>query len=154
MFEKYLIMTRGFKNVSRNGKATGFQVKIRIPYYRGVFLSLVDNLQLTVDGETFPRDKLRISVGGRSFTIDEMENATNARWFFGDPATLTASKSGGLTPGMHTVELVINIRKSYIPKEDPEGLFGFSRGFWQPRPGGGSSGFGATTITKKMSLVQ
>jgi hypothetical protein len=128
MFNKYLILTREFGNVSRNGEITGFQLKVRIPYYRGVRLSLVDTVQLTVDGEAFGRDKMTFSVGGKTYSFDEMEKVTDTEWFFGDPATLTVNKPGGLTSGMHTVQLGIVIRKSYWPKSDPENLYGFLNG--------------------------
>ena len=44
MFEKYMILTQEFKNVKDGPNVTGFQVKVRLPYYRGVWLSTVDPL--------------------------------------------------------------------------------------------------------------
>ena len=128
MFNKYMILTREFANVSRGGDVTGFQVKIRIPYYRGVRLSLVDTVQLTVDGEPFGRDRMTFSTGGKTYTFDELEKTTDTEWFFNDPATLTVQKPGGLASGMHTVQLGIIIRKSYWPKNDPDNLYGFLQG--------------------------
>ena len=156
MFEKYLIMTREFRNVSAGGRITGFQVKVRIPYYRGVYLSLVDTLQLIVDGEEFPPEKITFGLGNRTFTFPEMAKATDVRWSFGEPATLTVDKPGGLKPGAHTVQLGIFIRTSYIPRFDPENLYGFFPGKRGPA---GETGWGTPPprlplTTKKMTLVQ
>jgi len=128
MFNKYMILTREFGNVTRNNQVTGFQLKIRIPYYRGVPLSLIETVQLTVDGETYPPNQMTFSAGGRAYTFDELAKVTELEWFFGDPATLTVDKPGGLSSGMHTVQLGIVIRKSYWPKDDPDNLYGFLKG--------------------------
>ena len=49
--EKQVIQSVGFRNISEGGKVTGFQLKIRLPYYRGVFLSQVKVGSIVVDGE-------------------------------------------------------------------------------------------------------
>lgn len=122
MFEKYMILTQEFKNVVSNSgtsagdgaRVTGFQVKVRLPYYRGIWLSTIHHLELKVDDESFARDKMAFAIGGRRFRMDELENATNVRWFFGDPATLIVEKPGGLRVGMHTVYFAIGWRHSYL----------------------------------------
>jgi hypothetical protein len=165
MFEKYMIMVQDFKNVSHAGQVDGFQVNIRIDYYRGVYLSQVDTLKLIVDGEEIPLDKMTFSVAKHgpnipsnrlTFTFAELAKTTNVRWFFGDPATLTISKPGGLKPGSHTVQLGLFIRNSYRPRIDKEGLYATP-----DRPVGpdGVTHYGEPPAilpltTKKMTLVQ
>ena len=147
MFNKYMILTREFRNVTDGGQVTGFQLKVRIPYYRGVRLSLVDTVQLTVDGEEFPMDKMTFTAGGRTYTFQELGKVTDTEWFFGDPATLTVKEPGGLATGMHTVQLGIIIRKSYIPKSDPDNIYGF------PKEATQMILHGMESATKKMTLV-
>jgi len=147
VFNKYMILTREFRNVSEASQITGFQLKIRIPYYRGVRLSLVDTVQLAVDGEEFPMDKMTFTTAGRTYTFAELAKVTDTEWFFGDPATLTVKKPCGLSTGMHTVQLGIVIRKSYIPKEDPDNIYGF------PKEATQMILHGMELATKKMSLV-
>lgn len=157
MFEKYMICTRDFCNVVREGKVAGFQLKIRINYYRGCYLSMVDTVRLVVDGEEFPSDRMTFTVGGRTYTFPELAKATTERWFFGEPATLTVAKPGGLRPGMHTVQLGLFIRNSYIPRVDRENLYDFFQGTRGP---GGLTHYGEPPLplplaaTKKMTLVQ
>ncbi len=156
MYEKYMISTRDFRNVVEDGKPAGFQVKIRINYYRGCYLSMIDELRLRVDGEEFPAERMTFAVADRNYTFEELARAKEARWFFGDPATLTVRKPGGLAPGMHTVELGLFIRNSYIPRFDRENLFDFE-GRREPS---GATHWGEhpspipLTAKRRMTLVQ
>lgn len=123
MFEKYMILTQEFTNVREGPNVTGFQVKVRLPYYRGIWLSTIDPLHLKVDGEAFARETITFCLGDRRFTLDQLEGASTVRWFFGDPATLVIKKPGGLLAGMHTVEFSIGWRHSYVPINDPNHFF-------------------------------
>ena len=172
MFEKYMICTRDFGNVSSSGQVTGFQVKIRINYYRGCYLSMIDTLRLVVDGVEYPTDQMTFSLPehgpniesrNKTYTFAELAKATTVRWFFGDAATLTVKKPGGLADGMHTVQLGLFIRNSYLPRFDPEGLYMFfagagAGGSWHGA--NGATGYGVPpdplplVATKKISLVQ
>lgn len=144
MFEKYMILTQEFKNVRKGSEVSGFQVKVRLPYYRGIWLSTINELDLKVDDESFPREAITFCLGDRRFTAEERDSATNVRWFFGDPATLTVSKPGGLIPGMHTVYFSIGWRHSYVPLNDPLHFF---------PPGVAAMIDAPTGTTKRMTLV-
>lgn len=113
MFEKYIICTRGFKNVIQNGEAAGFQLDVRISYYRGIPLSCVEGFDVTVDGELFGLDRMRYAIGGRTYTMAEAAEAVDVRWPFGDPLTLLIRKPGGLAPGLHDIQVVEKLRISY-----------------------------------------
>jgi hypothetical protein len=115
MLEKDLIQERGFKNLRKDGKVTGFQVRIRTPYYRGIWASLLEGADITVDGEEFSRDKILWTLGDRTFTLPELEAASDVRWPFEDAALLTIPKPGGLNPGPHDVGLTLAFRASYMP---------------------------------------
>ena len=54
--EKQVIQSVGFRNIRENGEVTGFQFKIRLPYYRGIFLSQIMPGTLYVDGERIEKD--------------------------------------------------------------------------------------------------
>jgi len=116
MFDKYMVLTRGFQNVRENGRIVGFRMLVRITYYRGVYLPIVGGFQVKVDGEEFPASRMTFTVGGRAFTMEEMGKAEKVRWPFGEPAVLTISKPGGLTPGIHEVEVTETLNPSYVPK--------------------------------------
>jgi len=102
MQDPWVIMNTGFKNTLAAGSVGGYQIDIRIPYYRSVYLSAIHSLDLSVDGEAIPQQDLRIAVAGKTFTIAQMYEADSVRWGFGDPATLLVHRQGGLKPGLHT----------------------------------------------------
>jgi hypothetical protein len=102
---------KGFKNVVQNGKITGFQVGVQIGYYRGIFLSLIEGFEVTIDGETFRRDQTKATIGGRTYTLDEMETIYDVMWPWQEFAILTISKR----PGMHDVQVTVKNRVSYMP---------------------------------------
>lgn len=142
MFDRYMILPRGFKNVKQGGTITGFQLDVRITYYRGIPLSCVEGFDVTVDDETFGMDKIKYSLGGRTYTPAEAENATTVRWPFGDALTLIVEKPDGLKLGIHDVQVSQKLRISYHP--DPA------------KPGGpvtGSENPSVHTDKKRMTLV-
>jgi Domain of unknown function (DUF6379) len=96
-------------------RADGFRIPIRIPYYRGVVLSLIEDFEVTVDGERFPREAVRFAVREHTLTLDEVAWDGTTRWEFGEWAALDVEKAGGLEPGEHEVEIVAQFRISYLP---------------------------------------
>ena len=54
--EREVIQSVGFRNIKEDGKVTGFQFKVRLPYYRGIFLSQLRPGTLYVDGERFEKE--------------------------------------------------------------------------------------------------
>lgn len=153
MQDPYVIMNTGFKNTLEAGRTSGYQLDVRIPYYRSVYLSAVHSLDLTVDGTKIAPKDIRIRVAGKTFTIDQMYEADSVRWGFGDPATLLVASPGGLQPGIHTVRVGILIRKSYLPATDPDHLYEEFPGLWK---NGKYSTYleSPTVVTRKMTLVQ
>ena len=103
MLEAHVIQTKGFKNVGE-GDASGFQVTVRCPYYRGIWASLIEGAELTVDGETFGSDSVSWTLGRASYSTAELAESDDVRWAFEEPAILTVDKPGGLEPGLHDVQ--------------------------------------------------
>jgi hypothetical protein len=115
MFDKYMICDDGFRNVVENGVVNGFQLGARLPYYRGLGLSMIEGIGIRIDGEVVPREQIRFSVRGRSWTLAEMETEVEERWEMGEIATLIVVRPGGLARGEHTIELTEQLRISYLP---------------------------------------
>jgi hypothetical protein len=115
MYDKYLICEEGFHNVTHNGETAGFEFKIRIAYYRGLRLSMVEGFEVSVDQEEFPMAANLFTAGGRTYTFEEMEKEPDGRWEFGEKATLFVPKPGGLAAGKHAVQAKQFLRISYSP---------------------------------------
>jgi hypothetical protein len=117
MLEKEVIQLFGFRNVSKDGVTAGFQVRIRIPYYRGIWASLLEGADVAIDGEEFAREDILWTLGDRTLSLAELEAATEVRWPFDEPAVLTVPKPGGLAIGMHDVHVKLAFRASYMPPD-------------------------------------
>lgn len=115
MFDKYMICEDGLQNTVENGAVVGFQFGARLPYYRGLGLSMVEDIGISVDGEAIPREQILFSLRGRTWTLDEMETEIEERWEMGEIATLIVQRSGGLASGEHKIELSEQLRISYLP---------------------------------------
>jgi sugar phosphate isomerase/epimerase len=112
---QYNILQRGFKNLPDDANATGFQLLVKTGYYRGVALSLIEDVEVIVDGERFERDAIGFRVAGRTYRLDEMEHIGDVHWPWLEPAAVIVDKPGGLTPGVHDVVVVVKLRISYMP---------------------------------------
>lgn len=115
MFDKYLIVDGSLRNVGPSDAPSGFAFEAKLGYYRGLGLSMVEALDVTVDGEQMPRDAIRFDEGEGPLSLDDMETAFDRRWAFGAPATITVERNGGLAPGEHSLELSQRLRISYMP---------------------------------------
>jgi hypothetical protein len=110
MFDRYIIVEDSLRNVDG-----GFAFEIRMPYYRGLGLSMVEDVAVVVDGRRYPRDAITFTVHGNTYTLEAMETEYEDRWEFGEPATVTVKAPGGLPPGEHVVENEQRLRISYLP---------------------------------------
>jgi hypothetical protein len=131
MWEHFLLK-RGFRNVIKGGQVTGFQFKITIPYYRGLWVSAAfQGFAVRVDGVVYPKDKISLKIGSKTYLLTEVDQAYEDFWYFGDPATVVVEKAGGLAPGLHKVECGIGYERSYGTRETPPAGYNFqySAGF-------------------------
>jgi hypothetical protein len=115
MYDNSMIVGEEFKNVTRNEQVTGFQIGMRIPYYRGVVLSLLDGTRLTVDDELIPQEQIMLTISGKTMPLTHLEDDPVTRWEFGDVGILTVNRPGGLSVGEHKLELYQHVRTPYIP---------------------------------------
>lgn len=108
---------KGFKNIEDAGKVTGYRFQFKAQYYRGFTLSIVRDIKVNVDGEDVAREDIRFTVNDATFTLEEMRTVIDSdyRWEFGDYATVSVIKEGGLAKGTHHIKAVQVIAPSYMP---------------------------------------
>jgi len=117
MLEEPLIQAAGFRNTGPEDAPTGFQLRVRSPYYRGMWGNLLDKPTVIVDGEEFDGDDIRWTLPTGDYSFAELQTSTDARWPMDEAAVLTVPKAGGLARGIHDVTFVLRVRMSYIPEE-------------------------------------
>ncbi len=120
MFDKYIIVPEGFRNTTADGAAPGntvdgYELGIRLPYYRGLGLSMVEAIDLTIDGAAVPADALTLTVHGNSYAVSDLATVFDDRWEMGETATLRVAQPGGLSAGTHEVKVAQRLRISYMP---------------------------------------
>ena len=130
----------GFRNISKGGQISGFQFKIHLPYYRGLWVSQAfQNLAVRVDGVDYPLDKISVKIGDRTWRWAEINGAYDVFWYYAEPATIMVDKPGGLTMGVHKVECDIHYSRSYstMPSEAHK-----TELFVEPEPGAADEAYG------------
>ena len=101
MFDKYIMCEEGFRRLD-DGR-TGGRVEVRMPYYRGLGLSMVEAVDLIIDGTPVPPERTTFTVHGHSYTFAEMPGIIDDRWEMGERAELAFETDDPLTPGEHDV---------------------------------------------------
>ncbi len=114
MLETPMIQTRGFRN---RQDGDGFEVRLRLPYYRGLWTNLLDGAAITVDGARYDDDSIAWTIAGRTATLTELQKSTDARWPVDEPAVLHVRREAPLSIGVHDVAAELRVRMSYIPEE-------------------------------------
>ncbi|MCX7282868.1 MAG: DUF6379 domain-containing protein [Novosphingobium sp.] len=115
MFDKYIIDPATLRNTGPDEAPDGFAFETRLGYYRGLTLSMVEELNVGIDGEPVARADVSFDDGAGALTLDQMETAYDRRWAFGAPATILVRRAGGFPKGDHTLTLQQKLRISYMP---------------------------------------
>lgn len=124
-FGNSVVVDQGFKNVKEGDRISGFQVRVRISYYRGIPLSILDGYDIEVDGETFTNEDICFSLDNETYIpVNELGKYVDTRWEYGDKAYLHVKKEGGLARGRHKVKVTQKIAVPYLP---------FSTAFFQEK---------------------
>lgn len=116
MFDNNVFIEDTCVNVEERGKITGYELQTNITYYRGIPMSMIEYIKVTVDGEEAPAEDIRISIDRVDwFTLKEAETVTTYKWEYGEPLYIRVLKDGGLSKGTHKVKLTVATRTAYIP---------------------------------------
>ena len=113
--EREVIQSVGFRNIKKDGEVVGFQLKVRLPYYRGIFLSQLRPGTLIIDGERFEKEDIIWHINGEDYTYEEMKTDFHTHWSVLTPAVLKVRKEGGLAQGYHDITYGFCFTSSYMP---------------------------------------
>ncbi len=107
----------GYKNLTKDGKATGFSFEMKLQYYRGITLSIIRDIKVSIDGREIPRENIRVVINGEKFTLEQCRTVVSPlfRWEFGTYGTVEVDDEGGLAAGKHHIEVLQHIAPSYMP---------------------------------------
>ena len=115
MLEREVIQSVGFRNIKEGDKVTGFQFKIRLPYYRGVFLCQLRLGTVIIDGESISPENYVWNLGGKDYTYEEIKKNRDIHWAVTEPVVVKVKKEGGLAQGYHDLTYGFCFTSSYMP---------------------------------------
>lgn len=115
-----VIRDDSLKNDYVNGDKMGFHFDVRLSYYRGHFLSVIDELSVTVDDEEIPSQDIVFCLHDKEFGILQLREASTEFWGILENATIKVFKPGGLTAGEHKIDFHMVFRSPYMPISDTE----------------------------------
>ena len=101
MFDNNVFIKGSCRNVVENNVCLGYELQTNITYYRGIPLSMLEFVKVSVDGCDW-------------FTLGEAETVTTYKWEYGEPLYIRVLGEG-LSKGEHAVQLTVATRTAYIP---------------------------------------
>lgn len=110
-----VIVDNSLKNIYANGVVTGYQFMIRLDYYRGQFLSVIDELDICVDYFHVPQKNIRFLINEKAFCVHEFDKCYTEFWNVLEPATIHVFCPGGLPEGDHQVEVKLSFQAPDTP---------------------------------------
>jgi hypothetical protein len=92
----------------------GFELDVHLNWYRSLPVSSVKTVELTVDGETIPRDEITFVLDANEYALDDTPNHWDEMWFVLDPATLRVRRPVVRTGEEAEVSVRLGNRIPYI----------------------------------------
>lgn len=111
-----IIQPGTLKQVIRNGQLFGYAFQVRLAYYRGHYLSCIDQVELAVDGQVVPPAQWLFCLDGREYEPGELQAQSEVFWEIIQPATILVKRPGGLPAGNHTIRWTLFLRSPYMPQ--------------------------------------
>lgn len=114
-----VIVDDSLKSIYNNGKKIGYQFDVRLSYYRGHFLCVIDELGVSLDGVEVPTDNIKFCLNDREFGVAQLHDLTAEWWDILKPATIKVFQPGGISEGEHDVDFKMFFHSPYMPLGDP-----------------------------------
>lgn len=109
-----VICDDSMKHIYANGQKVGCQFDVRMSYYRGHFLSTIDELRVLIDGKEIDKQDIRFCLKESEYGIDQLPMLGNVFWSIIEPATIKVFKKGGYPKGEHEIEFIMYFRSPYM----------------------------------------
>ncbi len=113
-----MLMTKPLKAGSLKNKrigesCTGYTFGIDNLSYRGVWISTLEDIKITVDGEAVPESDILVCLKGMKLPLCDLGSHTEVFWGARDLLTINVNKVGGLKQGSHRVAIEIYKRADF-----------------------------------------
>lgn len=112
MFDEDLINGDRLKTY-RSGASEQIAFKVRLPWYRSLYLSCLESANLTIDGVPVALERISFRLYGRTYKFDELKQFHEVLWFVLDAAEMIVEISHPLEEGSYEILLTLFVRIPY-----------------------------------------
>ena len=109
-----IIKKKTFRSYYVNGKKSGFEFDVQLAYYRGQYLSCIEQLEVWLDGVQMPEEAITFDINGKEMPVHRIKWAVTEFWSQVAPAEIRVIRPGGIEPGKHELELKLMLRIPYM----------------------------------------
>ena len=109
-----IVKKDSFRHEYINGKKNGFSFDVQLAYYRGHYLSDIDELEVRLDGELVPQEAVTFELNGKEMPVYKVKMAVTEFWSQVVPAKIHVIFPGGVSTGEHELELKLMLRVPYM----------------------------------------
>jgi hypothetical protein len=113
-----LLEEQTITNYIVEGIILGYEFRIRYPFWRGTFLSCIEQLIFKVDQEEINLNDIYFTLNRRKYYVEELKELYKEYWFILDYATITIVKKGGISKGIHEITVEMHHRIPYEKQHD------------------------------------
>jgi hypothetical protein len=112
MFDEALIAGEHLTRAQR-GANHALSFKIRLPWYRSLYLSCFDQIELSVNGEPQPQESIDFKLYGTTYRFTELVQHHSVLWFVLDPAELVVQHAADPPSDRCAIALTLSFRIPY-----------------------------------------
>jgi len=94
---------------------SGYSIRARMPWYRGLPLSSIMDLTLAVDGHAAPPQAITIETDGVERSLSEAAQVWDQSWYVLDDLIVRVAGGRLEDRDEHQVDLTLGIRIPYLP---------------------------------------
>ena len=109
-----VVRDHSLKSIYAGGRKVGYQFDVRLSYYRGHFLSTIDELSVKVDGNEIAGNDITSCLRGREYGLAQLHDLVDVFWPIIEPATIKIFADGGLEEGEHKIDFHMIFRSPYM----------------------------------------
>ncbi|MDS2173441.1 DUF6379 domain-containing protein [Nesterenkonia sp. CL21] len=102
----------------------GVAIALQLPWYRSLWLSAVQSVDVSVDGDRVAPERLSLELAGGRHPVAELPDRWDVLWFVGDhPLLVIEQEEASPVGASHRIELSVVLRLPYmqIAPGTPEG---------------------------------
>ncbi len=113
MFDRYMLVEDSLTRGTENGREF-IQVGIRYPHHCGIWVSIIEKLELWIDGEPVPGEDMTLVLHGNEYPVTRLGEEEEDRWNFGEIGWLRIWTEKLPEAGAHELTLEIGLRVSFL----------------------------------------